>query len=243
MRKYLALGLLAALLATIGCTGYQYKPVPFKAADAYPNNVRLFGAVIAAKAWTDNQEARSAFGFDIRGAGLTPVQVIVDNQGDNALTIVPDQTMIKDTEGNMWNLLPAQVAYERIDKQVALDRMGGNAVRQGGLGAAAGAILGAAIGVVTGGDVAEAAMRGAAAGAAVGTVKGGYEGLEDRRSKDLIAKDLQSRGLKDKPMKPKEISHGFLFFPGEVLQATVLRLKLKNLTTGQMEILLMNVSR
>jgi hypothetical protein len=243
MKKLIPLIILTAVLVGLGCTGYEYKPVPFKSAEAYPNHQVVFGAVIAAKAWTDNAEAASAFGFNIRGAGLTPVQVVVDNKGPNSLTIVPDQTLLVDSEKNMWNLLPAEVAYERIDRNVAVSRMGGKGAKTAVLGGIAGGILGAAVGIVAGGDVGEAAMRGAAAGAAVGAVKGGYEGLEDPRSKQVIADDLRTKGLKDKPMKPYEISHGFLFFPGEIKDASLLRLKIKNMNSGQVQILELPVQK
>lgn len=237
MKKRAFIALLLISIMAVACTGYEYKPIPFKAAEAYPNNVKVFGAVVAAKAWIDESEARSAFGFNIRGAGLTPVQVVVDNKGDQTLLIVPDQTLLMDEEGNLWNLLPAKVAYERIDKHVAPGRMGAQGGTQAMIGAAAGGILGAAVGIVSDGDIGEYAMKGAAAGAAVGAVGGGYKGLDDPRSKEMIADDLRTRNLKDKAMKPKAISHGFLFFPGEIKKAKVLRLKLQNATAGKVEIL------
>ncbi|MEW5724924.1 MAG: hypothetical protein AB1896_17570 [Thermodesulfobacteriota bacterium] len=241
MRNKYIIGLLLVLFLAAGCSGYQYKPVPFKAAEAYPNHVTVFGAVVAAKAWTDEQEAWNAFGFNIRGAGITPVQVVVDNKGDHTLEIVPEQTRLMDTEDNIWDLLPAEAAYERIDKHVAMERMVGQGSRSGLLGGLAGGILGAAYGVVTGTNVGDAAMRGAAAGAAVGAVMGGAEGLNDPRSRELISQDLQSRSLKGKPLVPQEISHGFLFFPGEVKEAAVLRLRIRDIGTGEVSLLELNL--
>ena len=225
------------LVVVTGCTGYQYRAVPFKAADSYPNHVEVFGAVIAAKAWANGMEANQAFGFDIKGAGVTPVQVVVDNKGPSTLSIVPAQTLVRDTEDQFWNLLPPNVALDRIDKKTRVGRVGSKGAATAVLGGAAGAILGAAYGVVSDRGVIRSAYKGAVAGAAVGAVKGGVEGYNDQESKSQIAMDLDSRGLKGKPLRPFEISQGFLFFPGEVNSASSLRIRIRNENTGQDKIL------
>ncbi|MEW6264758.1 MAG: hypothetical protein AB1641_16925 [Thermodesulfobacteriota bacterium] len=234
-------GLLVALMMFSGCAGQEYRPVPIKSVESYPNHVTVFGAVIAAQVWSDRAAAQSAFGFDVLGAGLLPVQVIVDNKGGQTLNIVADQTMLLDREGNLWNILPAHAAYDRIDRQLAPSRVAGQGVKGGALGSLAGGILGAAFGVVTGHDIGQAIVKGAAAGAAVGAVKGGYNGLEEGRSKEMIARDLQARDLKEQPLRPQEISHGFLFFPAEVREPMLLRLKLRDLSSGQSRLLEMKI--
>lgn len=243
MKKTIGLSLVLALLMLWGCAGYEYKPVPFKAAESYPNHVTVAGAVIGAKVWADDPEAAKAFGFNIRGAGLTPLQLVVDNKGPEPLEIMSDQTLLGDADNNLWNILPAQVAYERIDKEVRMNRMGGEGATQAALLGTAGAIIGAAVGIITGSDIAESAGKGAVAGAAIGAVKGGAEGYSDPRSRSRITADLQNRSLKDKPFKPYELSHGFLFFPGEVKNPTILRLKLREQRSGQIHILELGLSR
>ena len=237
MKNTLRFGLVIALLVVLGCAGYEYKPVPFKAAESYPNRVTLAGAIIAARAWFDQSEAWQTFGFDIIGAGLTPIQLIVDNKGSQALQVIVEQTLLQDSQDNLWNVLPGQVAYERIEKNVRLQRAGGEGSRQAGLGAAAGAILGGAFAVITGQNIAEAAGKGAVAGAAIGSVKGGSEGYGDPGSQRRIRDDLRDRRVEDKPFQPNQISHGFLFFPGEVKKPKLLRLKLRELGTGREHLL------
>ena len=58
------------------------QPLPFKAPGSYPNAQNISGATVGAKAYTDADEAQEAFGFDIRGAGMLPVQAVFDNQGE-----------------------------------------------------------------------------------------------------------------------------------------------------------------
>ena len=228
MKRGFSAGLILFFILICGCTGYEYKPVPFKAAEAYPNHVNVSGAIIAAKAWSDKSEAKQAFGFDIRGADVLPVQLIVDNKGPITLTLIPDQTLVQDSENNLWPLLPARVVYERIEQNVKTARMGGEGARKAGLMGTAGAIIGAAIGIVSGGNVAQSTAHGAVIGGATGAVLGGAEGLNDAESQRRISSDLRNRSLQNQPLKPNQISHGFLFFPGEVKTPQILRLKLRD---------------
>jgi hypothetical protein len=70
----------------VGCsTAYQATPLSFRAPSAYPNAQAVGEATVAAKAFSEPEEAKSAFGFDIRGAGMLPVQVVFDNQGGKSL--------------------------------------------------------------------------------------------------------------------------------------------------------------
>ncbi|MEZ4485522.1 MAG: hypothetical protein R2864_13355 [Syntrophotaleaceae bacterium] len=58
------------------------------------------GAQVAAQSYADSAAAKQAFGFDIRAAGLLPVQVVIDNGGASALNMVPEQTFLIDADGN-----------------------------------------------------------------------------------------------------------------------------------------------
>jgi len=61
-----------------GCsTSYKVKPLPFKTPASYDNIVTVAGAQVAAKAFNDVKQAKEVFGFDIHGAGMLPVQVVL----------------------------------------------------------------------------------------------------------------------------------------------------------------------
>ncbi|HKJ64687.1 MAG TPA: hypothetical protein VJ969_04755, partial [Desulfopila sp.] len=73
--------LIVAALTVTGCTtAYKAKPLPFKTPEAYDNTVRVNETWIGGRAYADKQEALDAFGFDIRGAGMLPVQLVFDNR-------------------------------------------------------------------------------------------------------------------------------------------------------------------
>ncbi|MCX5831604.1 MAG: hypothetical protein NT140_06925 [Deltaproteobacteria bacterium] len=87
--KWLCLIVIFLLVAVAACTKYERQVVPFQLPAAYPNATEAAEATIAAKAYDGKDEAGNAFGFDIRGAGILPVQVIFDNKGAHSLEIVP----------------------------------------------------------------------------------------------------------------------------------------------------------
>jgi hypothetical protein len=64
------------ILITACATSDKARPLPLKSQASYGNAVEIAGALVAARAFADPQEAEEAFGFDIRGAGMLPVQVI-----------------------------------------------------------------------------------------------------------------------------------------------------------------------
>lgn len=228
-----------AALLLASCTAYERKVVPFKMPAAYPNARQAGDATVAAKAFDDGKEAKQAFGFDIRGAGVLPVQVIFDNRGSHPLKIVPQQTLLVDAENNLWPILEATMAYDRVAKKTEMGNVAPEAGKSGLIGGAAGAIIGAAIGIVTGYNVAEAAAKGAAVGAAGGVVAGGAKGLSDPEVRYQIRDDLNQRALEDKPVPPRDIAHGFIFFPGEAQKAGELRLTLQEMDTGTIHKLIM----
>ncbi|MCE5195369.1 MAG: hypothetical protein LLF28_07995 [Nitrospiraceae bacterium] len=207
-------------------TAYKAQPLSFKAPSSYPNAQKIDGITIAAKAYANKDEAQEAFGFDVRGAGMLPVQVIFDNQSIHPLEINASQTFLEDMEGNLWPILSANIAYERATKYIQTKQVFKEGAYGGFLGAVAGAIVGAAIGIVAGTNIAEIAGKGAAVGAAGGAVIGGAQGLEDRSARQAVIDDLKQKSLQAKPVEPKGLAFGFIFFPGEAKLAKQLRLQI-----------------
>jgi len=224
--------LVAAVLTAVGCARYERKVVPFKMAEGYPNATPVAGAVIAAEAFDDTKRAQDAFGFDIRGAGILPVQVVFDNRGNHALEIDAKKTYLVDSDNNLWPILDASLAYDRIEQKTEYGEIVPEGSKKALLLGTAGAIIGAAIGIVSGENVGDAAMKGAAVGAAAGATIGGAGGYGDRTVRRQISEDLHSRSLEQKPVPPREIAHGFIFFPGEASKAQELRLTIIEQDSG-----------
>ncbi len=239
-RLYMPTVFILIFFVIVGCARYERKVVPFKMPEAFKNVTEAGGATIAAQAY-NRKEAKNAFGFDIVGSGVLPVQVIFDNRGSHRLKIIDSRTYLVDTENNIWPILDQEMAYDRIAKGSEDGEILPEGVRSGFLAAAAGAVIGAAIGIVTGTNIGEALGKGAALGAATGVTLGGAKGMDSTDVSHQISRDLQSRSLQRRPVPSGDISHGFIFFPGEAKeQAKELRLAIKEIDTGVIHKLVMN---
>ena len=215
------------ILGLAACTSYERQVVPFKMPAAYPNATVVAQATMAATAYDNPEKAAAAFGFDIRGAGILPIQVIFDNAGRYPLEIVAVQTLLVDEENNLWPLLDERMAYDRLAKKTELGKVAPEAAKGGLLAGAAGAVIGAAIGIVTGTNVGSAAGKGAAIGAAAGITMGGAKGYAESDVRYQIQEDLQKRTLVKRAVTPGEVAHGFLFFPGEAKAPRELRITIR----------------
>jgi hypothetical protein len=239
MKKFITLVFLITLLVfSSGCsTSYKVKPLPFKSPDSLNNVVNIAGAQVAAIAFVDDAKTKEAFGFDIHGAGMLPVQVVFDNQGPISLEINAQQTFLEDEEGNLWPILSKGIAYERATKYAKTKKIFEKGAYHGFLGAAAGSIIGAAIGIVSGENVASAVGKGAAVGAAAGATLGGVYGASSDDARRSIIDDLREKSLQNTAIMPKTLAHGFLFFPGEAKSAKQLRLQLIESDSGKIHVL------
>jgi len=212
----------------MSCSTYDQRVAPLPVPGAQAESVTLNGAHLIARAYLQPDSAQDAFGFDVRRAGLLPVQFVVDNQSEQKLTIMVEEALLQDGTGTAWPLLSSDQATDRVRDSVRAGESIASGARASLLTGLAGAVAGAAIGVVTGGSVGEAAGRGAAAGAAVGALGRGvtrYQELDGEVYRDMLDKSLSKR-----PVAPGALVHGFLFFPGmkgEAASVQTLRLSLR----------------
>jgi hypothetical protein len=234
MRKYRNAAIVLAAAVIVGCgPTYKAQPLPFKAPDAYENAVRIEDLLVGGQAFADPRTAEAAFGFDVRTAGMLPVQLVFDNQSSQGWVINPGQTFLEDNEGNLWPILTDRFAYERATRYAQTRQTFQEGAYKGFLGAAAGTLIGAAIGIVSGENVATSAGKGAAAGAAAGATIGGAFGYASNEARSKIIADLRDKSLQNQQIRPGDLSHGIIFFPGEAQSARQLRLQLKNEKTGE----------
>jgi hypothetical protein len=235
-RNYVYSILAGFVILLVGCTtAYKAKPLPIKHPSTYPNAVQVAGATIGSKAFVDKEEAQTAFGFDVRSAGMLPVQIVVDNQGKKGLSIVASQTFLQDEEGNLWPVLADNFAYERVTKYAQTKKIFKEGAYAGALSGAAGALIGAAIGIVAGENVLSTAGKGAAVGAAAGATMGGLGGYASAgEARRRVMEDFEHKNLQNKPLPPNALSYGYIFFPGEAQSAQSLRLQLKEEGTDEL---------
>ena len=233
-RNTLRLWAVLLIITISGCsTTYKVAPVPFKSPDALGNATTIGEVAIGAKAYGDRQEARKAFGFDIIGAGMLPVQVVFDNRSEHPFEINGDQSFLEDQEGNLWSVLSREMAHQRATQNADTEQMLSQGASKGVLGAVAGALIGSAIGIVTGENIGTLAGKGAAIGGTVGLLSGGVQGYDNPEARRTISKDLRTQSLQNKTILPHTIAYGILFYPAEASQAKTLQLYLVETDTGK----------
>ncbi len=213
-RGWLAgLAVLMAVLLAAGCATYGERVAPVTLPESSPRHVDVAGAKVVANAFAEPAQAKKALGFDARGAGLLPVRFVLDNKSSGTVRLRPDQTFLIDDQGQAWPVLTADQAHKRVRAHVGVGETVKGAGETTVLGGAAGAVAGFAIGVLSGGDVAESIGKGAAVGASAGAIGGGasrYQSL-DRQ----IREDLEQNSLRIQRIPQGELAYGYLFFPGK----------------------------
>lgn len=233
MKKLCAILLLPVLVLT-SCTAYKSQFVSFRPPEAYTNRQEIAGISIGGEAYADTDAAEKAFGFDIRGAGLLPLQLVLNNKNGRTLEIVTAQTFLVDNAGSYWQVVPNNVAVDRIEKSTQLAAFFGRGAGKGALlGAAGGAILGAALGIVSGRNVGSMIGKGAAIGGAGGVIVGGASEGTSKEREYRITDDIRAKGLEGKTIPIDFLANGFIFFPGEAQSAKELRIQIMERETGR----------
>lgn len=208
-RKCLAALLACTLLNACAHREGQVAPIPMPGLS--DDHVDVQGVRVTAVAYTDEDQAETAFGFDILGAGLLPVRVGVDNQSLTVVKVNPQQTFLIDLDGQAWPILTAEQAYNRAAKAVELGVITTEGAKSAALLGTAGAIGSFALAVVLSRSVATPVIQGATAGAALGAITGGSDAMSGLENK--VRSDLSRKALRNQQIQPSEMAYGVLFFP------------------------------
>lgn len=200
-----------ALVLSSSCAHREGQVAPIPMPVTSGDHIDVQGVKVTASAYTDADQAETAFGFDIVGAGLLPVRIGVDNQSATVVKVNPQQTFLIDMDGQAWPILTAEQAYNRAAKAVELGTITGDAATSAALLGTAGAIGSFALAVVLSRGIATPVAQGAIAGASLGALTGGTDavyGLENR-----VRSDLAHKALRNQRIQPGEMAYGVLFFP------------------------------
>jgi len=238
MKKIICLMIIAAHISA--CATYENRSTSFRPPQDYINFQDASGLRVGGEAFTDEKRAEEVFGFNIRGAGVLPVQVVMENKSGQGVEIVSGQTFLVDATNGYWKILSNREAADRVEKATQSGAIGSGAAKGAGYGAAAGALLGLAIGIVSGRDVASSTVKGGVLGAAGGAVIGGASKADSDRGRDFrIAEDMREKGIEGKIVPVESLASGFIYFPGEAASARELRLQVRYRGTGRVETLIL----
>lgn len=236
MKRIVCMLIIASHLSA--CTTYVNRAVPFRPPQEYGNYQNVSGMMVGGEAFSDQKQAEETFGFDIRGVGVLPVQVVIDNRSGQGIEIVSGQTFLVDTANGYWKILSNGEAVERVERGTQGGAVGGGAGKGAAYGAAAGALLGLAIGIVSGHGVGESAVKGGVLGGAGGAVIGGASGGDEATGRGYrIAEDIREKGIEGKIIPTGSLASGFIYFPGEANRVRELRLQVRFRGSGTVETL------
>jgi len=220
------------------CATYENRAVSFRPPQDYINFQDVIGLKVGAEAYADQKLAEEAFGFDIRAAGLLPVQVVMENKSGQRVEVVSGQTFLVDDTNRYWKILTTKEAVDRVEKATQAGTIGSGAGKGAMYGAAVGSLLGLALGIVSGHRAGEAALKGGVLGAAGGAVIGGASKSGDEREREYkISEDVRDKGIEGKVIVPDALASGFIFFPGEASSAKELRLQIRLRESGRVQTL------
>lgn len=236
MKRTICLLIIAAHLSA--CATYETKSVSFKPPQAYSNYQDVTGLKVGAEAFADKKRADTAFGFDIQGAGVLPVQIVLDNKSGQGVEVVSGQTFLVDKSGGYWKILTNHQAVTRVQKATEGGAVATGAGKGAAFGALAGAVLGLAVGIVSGHNAGEAVVKGGVLGGAGGAVIGGAGRAGDNREQERdIAESMREKGVEGKIIPSESLASGFIFFPAEAATASELRLQVVFRESGAIQTL------
>jgi hypothetical protein len=236
MKMLVCLLIIAAHLSA--CAAYESRSVSFRPPQDYANFKDSSGLMVGAESFADAKQAEKAFGFNIRAAGLIPVQVVIDNKTGQVVEVVAGQTFLIDDSNRYWKILTNREAVDRVKKATEGGAIAGGAGQGAVPGASAGALLGLAIGIVSGRNAGSAVAKGGVPGGAGGAVIGGANRAgDDGQHEARIAADIREKGVEGKVMQEDALASGFIFFPGAVPSAKELRLQVRFRGDGRLQTL------
>lgn len=235
-RRWIAIGLLASWL--MGCAApLRTSVAPFRPPEFFANAQTVWQLRIAADALDTAEKSSRVFGTDLGAADILPVQLIVQNSGNQEYEI--DAGQIYGMAGTDY--YPA-FNLGQAAQRVRESSIGTTIAAQAALGALAGAAAGAAVGAAIGGAGGDAG-RGAASGAAIGGAVGGISGMatggSDRYTQQF-RHELAVQDFGDRVLFPGDLKQGFIYLKLEPY--TALRVKVTNISERKTEVLEIPIS-
>jgi hypothetical protein len=232
MKKIICLLLVAQLAA---CAAYERYSVSFRPPKDYANYQDSSGLVVGAESFSDKTHAEKAFGFDIRKAGILPVQMVVDNKSGQSVDVVSGQTFLIDGTSRYWKILSNREAVDRIKKASDSGAIASSAGKGSAWRTTALAMMDLAMQIVSGRDRDTTPVKGGGEG--VTTVSGTGKAGDDKQREIKIAEDVRDKGIEGRILSANSLARGFIFFPGEVSSVSELRLQIKFRDSGRIQTL------
>lgn len=112
MKRILCSLLLASLMAA--CAAGENGAPSIRPPQEFINYQNASGVMIGGEAHGDQKMAESLFGFDILGAGILPVQLVLDNRSGQGVEVVANRTYLVARGDERWKPLQNTEALARV---------------------------------------------------------------------------------------------------------------------------------
>ena len=235
MKKSNCLLVIAVLLSA--CVTYSSHSVSYRSPKEYRNYQETYGFMVGAESFADKKNAEKAFGFDVRAAGLLPVQVVINNKSGQGVDVVSGQTFLIDGSNRYWKLLTHREAVDKVKKAAEAGIITSVAGKGASWSSVASALMGPAIRVVSARDAASVMVKSDVSNSG-GDVAGGVgKAVDDTQREVKIAEDIREKGVEGKILSAESLASGFMFFPGEVSAVSEIRMQIKFRDTGRIQTL------
>lgn len=210
MKRYACMLITALLLAACAA---KSRTVAFRPPGDFYSYQNVLGLKVGAELFEDEKQAEEAFGFNIRAAGLLPMQLVLDNRTGQGVDIIAGQTFLVDENNRYWRVLSVKDAMARVQKYT-VGKGAGKSISPSQLQRLAFKVVsGSAEGVAI---VAEPAASDA-------TGKSG----QDQNGESTGGEEYRHQDLEGKVMFAETLASGIVYFPGEVPSPRELRLQVK----------------
>lgn len=209
----------------------EVSDVPFMLPENMRGHQDYEGLVVAVVPIATSEHSNRIFGFDMKEAGVLPVQVVMHNTGTKSFVITARQFFGITYEGTYHSALSAGAVGYRIKDVSVGSNVATQATVQGFWGAALGAGVGAGVGLLTG-DLGSGAATGAIIGGGAGVLSGVGDGLSDDWT-EKYKQQLAGQTLGNSDLHPGDIRSGFIYLPSKGY--CKLRVKLFNVTANRMK--------
>lgn len=103
MKRILCSLLVASHMAA--CASVEDGTLAIRPPQDFPSYQNVSGVMIGGESHDDQKKAEKLFGFDIRGAGILPVQLVLDNRSGQGIEVVMDQVLLVAGGDERWKSL------------------------------------------------------------------------------------------------------------------------------------------
>lgn len=113
--KHSSIVFLTITVALSACASFNPSSAPIPLAGSMPHRVEVVNAVVCADPYTQPERVKAIFDGDLNAAGVLPIQVFVENQGQKRLLVRPSDMVLELPDGRQNQPASAFAAAAKME--------------------------------------------------------------------------------------------------------------------------------